>query len=506
MITYYNVTEFGATGGGVISDTRAVQSAVDECSEAGGGVVLFPAGKYMLGKVFLKSNVSVQLQNGVHIIASANQEEYPISAGPKDTLLKYNPDITNWELDRRWAVFYGCDIENVVISGEGVIDGHYKDFLKPRKLAAAPSWSLHEKDLELYGRNGFRPVLIMLENCTNVQIKDISLINAPCYTMDFKMCSHMKISSIRIDNAIGADNSDGMHLSSCSDVIISQCDLHCGDDAIAIDTDEGKPSERIVVTSCILASRNNCLRIFHSLHSAEMYAKLPYCTVRDIVVSACVIRQGDCAVCINADKGEISNVQVTGITGTMTRNGAAFLITSHNNSRVESVTFSDWQLTCRGGGYMYAEPESVITDVNLRHIDLVICPKTQLYCCGLSKLKKIAEGVNKDMPYYWWSHHLPFFMQIVSVESIFLSGIKIRWGEEEITDLEDMESEEGRKRLDFLENEANYTKFNKPTRDWPAIRLDDVNNLVVDGAMSLIPHGKCTEAFVRYKNGKKINM
>lgn len=503
MNTFFNVSEFGATGGGVISDTRAVQKAIDSCSDAGGGIVVFPAGKYMLGKVCLRSGVTINLQSGAHIIASADENEYPTSNGTKDSYL----DDPSWEpMSSRAAVFYGCDLENIAICGDGVIDGHFKDFLKPRKLPDVPLWSLHEKDLELYGKDQFRPALIMLENCHNVSIRDIKLMNAPCYTVDVRLCSHIKITGIQIDNFIGADNSDGIHMTSCTDIIISGCDLHCGDDSIAIDSDEGMPSERITVNNCILASRNNCFRIFNSLHSSEMYKILPYSKVRDILISSCIIRQGDCVVCLNADHGTVSNVQVTGITGTMTRNGAAFMITSHNNSHVDRVVFSEWQLICRGGGYMYAEPGSSVSDVTLRHIDLEVCPKTQLYCCGLPEIRKFTTGFNEGMPHYHMSHHLPFFMQIVSAKRVSFNDIRIKWGEETIDDLFDMDSEVGRERLNFYENVANYAKFNKPTLDWPAIRLDDVDETIVDGPLAIAPHGNCTEAIVRYKNGNKLNL
>ena len=48
MIKCFNVCDFGAMGGGIISDTNAVQKAIDACYETGGGIVIFPSGRYVL--------------------------------------------------------------------------------------------------------------------------------------------------------------------------------------------------------------------------------------------------------------------------------------------------------------------------------------------------------------------------------------------------------------------------------------------------------------------------
>ncbi len=46
--TVFNVKAFGATGEGTADDTAAAQRAIDAATKAGGGVVYFPAGRYIL--------------------------------------------------------------------------------------------------------------------------------------------------------------------------------------------------------------------------------------------------------------------------------------------------------------------------------------------------------------------------------------------------------------------------------------------------------------------------
>lgn len=45
---WYNVKAYGAVGDGATDDTTTIQSAIDACDAAGGGVVFFPRGTYMI--------------------------------------------------------------------------------------------------------------------------------------------------------------------------------------------------------------------------------------------------------------------------------------------------------------------------------------------------------------------------------------------------------------------------------------------------------------------------
>ena len=44
----FNVNRFGAHGDGETLDTEAIQSAINACSESGGGTVIFPPGTLSL--------------------------------------------------------------------------------------------------------------------------------------------------------------------------------------------------------------------------------------------------------------------------------------------------------------------------------------------------------------------------------------------------------------------------------------------------------------------------
>lgn len=73
----FPVTEFGAVGDGTTLDTAAIQRAVDACSAAGGGTVLFPPGAFLSGTVFLKDNVCLYLDAKAVLRGSPRPEDYP---------------------------------------------------------------------------------------------------------------------------------------------------------------------------------------------------------------------------------------------------------------------------------------------------------------------------------------------------------------------------------------------------------------------------------------------
>ncbi len=75
--TTFSVNKYGAKGDAQTLNTKAIQAAIDACSKAGGGVVVFAPGSYVTGSLFLKSNVQLQLDKGVELLGSQDFADYP---------------------------------------------------------------------------------------------------------------------------------------------------------------------------------------------------------------------------------------------------------------------------------------------------------------------------------------------------------------------------------------------------------------------------------------------
>ncbi len=78
MIQTINVMQFGADATGSVSSTAALQRAIDACAESGGGRVLFPPGVYLTGTLWMRSNVTLEVEAGATLAAHAEVAAFPI--------------------------------------------------------------------------------------------------------------------------------------------------------------------------------------------------------------------------------------------------------------------------------------------------------------------------------------------------------------------------------------------------------------------------------------------
>jgi len=77
----FDVRGFGAKGDKKHNDSRTIQEAMDACFKSGGGTVVFPAGDYLSGSVFLKSRITLHLEAGATLWCSRDPGDY---AGLRD--------------------------------------------------------------------------------------------------------------------------------------------------------------------------------------------------------------------------------------------------------------------------------------------------------------------------------------------------------------------------------------------------------------------------------------
>jgi hypothetical protein len=226
----YNVRDYGAVGDGKAYDTAALNKAVAACAEAGGGQVLFPPGTYLTGTVNLKSNVTIMLEAGAEIAGTTDLEQYQ----------NFNPPGSTPLADRnRWhrALLLGVDVENVTITGRGVING--------RKVPDAR------------GEEKMRgPHAVLFGNSKNIAIRDISIVDAANYAMMLEFTSQVEVRGVKITGGWDGVHFRGWKDNPCRDITITNCEFYTGDDCIA-----GWFWENTLIANCIINSSCNGIRL-----------------------------------------------------------------------------------------------------------------------------------------------------------------------------------------------------------------------------------------------------
>ena len=255
-LSVFNPREFGAVGDGVSLDSPAINAAIDACTKAGGGMVYCSPGKYLCGTVVLKSNVTLYLEAGAVILGSTNVKDYTAKPGPDPSS----------DAGRAHLIF-ARDVENVSLMGPGRIDGQGKSFWVPtnrKPVAESEIWT-DRRHFDLTHKARISP-MVELVNCTNLRLESIELVGASGWTLRPINCTRVVIHGITIYNPAIGPNTDGIDLTGCQQVAISDCLISTGDDAICLKSENPygstpRLSKDITVSNCILTSSTNAFKV-----------------------------------------------------------------------------------------------------------------------------------------------------------------------------------------------------------------------------------------------------
>ncbi|MDF2922324.1 MAG: glycoside hydrolase family 28 [Paenibacillaceae bacterium] len=255
----YNIKDYGAAGDGVTADTKSIQAAIDACTEAGGGRVLVPAGRYLSGTLMLKENVNLHLEAEARIVSSMEEQDFTVP-GHSGSL----------------GLISARHANKISVTGMGTIDGQGERFVEPDTGTG---------DHVLVPLYDFRPKLIDLEDCADVVFRDATLYHASSWCLHMTGCRRVNVQGIRILGQLRGPNNDGIDPDSCRDVHISDCHIEAGDDCIVLKTTEHGaanygPCENITVTNCTMISRSCAVKIGTETHA----------DIRNVVVHNCLIR------------------------------------------------------------------------------------------------------------------------------------------------------------------------------------------------------------------------
>ncbi len=271
---FFNIRDFGAVGDGHTYDTAAIQKAIDTCAENGGGIVLFPVGRYLSGMIHLRSHVTLDLVPSAVLLGSTRLEDYPL------TQCKF---ASYSDLYSGRALIWGEGLEDVGITGAGTIDGQGASFKANRPTQEkARELTRDWADPGRYRPHAVyidRPFLLRLVSCTGVHIEGIKLCHSAMFAQHYLNCQSIHIHGISVYNHCSYNN-DMMDIDCCRDVIISDCCGDSDDDALTLKSNAGFPTENVVISNCILSSHCNAIKM--GTESSGGF--------KNITISNCVIR------------------------------------------------------------------------------------------------------------------------------------------------------------------------------------------------------------------------
>ena len=234
----YNILDYGAKADSTFINTKAIQKAIDACSA--GGTVFIPKGTFLSGALFFKSNMTLHIAEGAVLLGSIDTVDYlPLIKNRFEgwEMETYASLINAGTLNRNGSY----NVKNLRITGGGTIKGGGKKL----ELACKAARGIRSR-----GR------LILLMNCQDVSIDNITLTEPPCWTLHYVYSNNISCHGLIISTH-GIHNGDGIDPDSSTDSYIFNCTFDTGDDCIAIKSGKnpegyyvGKPTKNVRITHC----------------------------------------------------------------------------------------------------------------------------------------------------------------------------------------------------------------------------------------------------------------
>ncbi|MGA2139890.1 MAG: glycoside hydrolase family 28 protein [Verrucomicrobiia bacterium] len=340
-----SLADFGAIGDGKTLNTESFAEAMNSLTRRGGGKLVVPPGIWLTGPIHLQSNIELHLNAGALVQFTPDFKQYPLAIF----------DVKGEKEIDSTSPISGQNLENVAITGRGIIDGGgdgWRPVKKSKQTEAqwnaltksggvtdesGNTWwpsreaMAGEKLMRQLGRprsprledyepahEFLRPRLLRLIDCRKVLLEGVTFQNPPNWTLNPTLCKDVTIRNVTVHNAWYAQNSDALDLESCRNVVVRGSTFDAGDDGICLKSGMnergrriGVPTENVLIENCIVYHAHGGFTI-----GSEMSGG-----VRNVRVNNCVFMGTDIGLRFKSTRGRggivekiyIKNVRMTDI-------------------------------------------------------------------------------------------------------------------------------------------------------------------------------------------------
>ncbi|KAG7598079.1 Glycoside hydrolase family 28 [Arabidopsis suecica] len=200
-----NVDTFGAAGDGVSDDTQAFISAWSKACGTSKSVFLVPEGRRYLVNA-TKFNGPCEQKLIIQIDGTIVAPDEP----------------SNWDskFQRIWLEF--SKLKGVVFQGKGVIDGSGSKWWAAscKKNKSNPCKSA--------------PTALTIESSSGVKVSGLTIQNSQQMNFIIARSDSVRVSKVMVSSPGDSPNTDGIHITGSTNVILQDCKIGTGDDCVSI--------------------------------------------------------------------------------------------------------------------------------------------------------------------------------------------------------------------------------------------------------------------------------
>lgn len=307
-------------------------------------------GSYVIGTIYLKSHVTLHVDNGTVLQGSPDFNDY--SSDTHKIMYK-----REGHMDR--CLIFAENASSMAIEGYGTIDGngHRSNF-----------------------PNG-RPMLMRFLNCSNIHMNNITLINPAAWTTAWLYCDNIVVDGITIISRVNG-NGDGLDFDGCQNVRVSNCNFDNSDDCICLQASlPEKPCKNVVVSNCIFSTKWGGMRIGLLSRGNIEYVTVTNCTFKDIEDSGLKIQQNE--------GGEMKNMTFSNLVmenvprpifmtfctqraSVDTPEGEYEPLTRMHNMLFSNIVVDNSELDKNSAFFLTGMPEHPIEDITIKDVQFIV--------------------------------------------------------------------------------------------------------------------------------------